>query len=114
MSSRDRMAIELQTKCYELKLKKLGDRVRDPGFWTGLVPELSITERSLATPIVTAALGPEELERYRHDLEAEGYVHTPPLFDDDELARFRRGIRAVVDADLPSVFACVFDELYRL
>lgn len=94
-------------------LRAHAGQVRDPAFWRGLNPQLTITERPLSVGIDPLRVDAAVAARSARQIVDEGYFHAPSVIPPARLAALRVGAERVVAAGLPSGFTCVDDEFYQ-
>jgi hypothetical protein len=94
-------------------LRAHAGQVRDPAFWRGLNPQLTITERPLSVGIDPLRVDAAVAARAARQIVDEGYFHAPSVIPPARLAALRVGAERVVAAGLPSGFTCVYDEFYQ-
>jgi len=81
-------------------------------FWERTAPFLTIEGDGL--PSLSSPLDPATMEKVSDVFWREGYLHLPPMFQDDVLAPIRRGIEALVVDGIHPAFIYVYDEPWRL
>lgn len=112
--SGDRVEASFRALRYVRTIARHGARLRDPGFWRELNPELTVSDEP---PIARARILDDrwagDAEAQTH-LRTEGFLVAPPIFDSDDCARLRAAVTRIVDAGLPPGCALVYDEIYRV
>lgn len=84
-----------------------------PDYWRALNPHLTISD----TPC--AHLAPLEIPQAvvddcRDQLASEGFFVTPPVITEARMAPVRRAITTLAEHEIPTGFACLYDEYYQL
>lgn len=92
---------------------RAADRLRSPEHWLALCPELSISDRP-CDPRNPGRSSREPTGDHLDALRRDGYFVVEPLVPEGETARLAGAAQRIWDAGYPSVFACVFDEFWRL
>ena len=112
--SGDRVEASFRALRYVRTIERHGARLRDPGFWRELNPELTVSDEP---PIAHARILDHRWAGDAHahtHLRTEGFLVAPPIFDSDDCARLRTAVTRIVDAGLPPGCALVYDEIYRV
>ena len=107
----EQLRADFDDQVYRAANGRYGARLSDPGFWRGLCPTLSITDHpfTAATRRQASALGGAEAL-----LARDGYFVTAPLIEEGERLPLVDAALRLQEAGLPSAFACVYDEYWRL
>lgn len=94
---------EVRTRC---------DRAREPEYWLGLCPEMSIGQ---TRPAIPAAGGPDTAARTAiGDYRAFGHCSVRDAFPVADMSRLRRAVESVSDAGWPKIFAFVYDDFWTI
>jgi hypothetical protein len=95
-----------------IAMQDLPHPICNPDFWRELNPGLSITES--AVPWSPLKFDPDELAEIAHDLQTEGYFQIGPLLPELEVFLMGTGIATLHEANIPAVFAFVYDEYWQV
>jgi hypothetical protein len=114
METRDSVERAFEDFCFRETLTRLGDRFRSPDFWRGFCPDLHNSHAPFARIREPYTIHSADAGQAREQLLTDGYFATRPIVTIEEAARLRRGIERMASANYPSVFACVYDEFWRL
>jgi hypothetical protein len=109
---REQLRADFDDQVFRAAIARYGRRLSDPGFWRDLCPGLTITDH----PFIPAPprRSPVDSTALESLLSQDGYLVTEPLVDEDERRPLVAAALRLQDAGLPSAFACVFDEYWRL
>jgi len=100
--------------CAVRHIERHWDEYRDPAFWTALNPHLTVS----ASPFTpdradVPALTPDVVGRALTQLDASGFLATPPLVPEARMAPIRRAMDTLAAHGIPTGFAAVYDQYYQ-
>jgi ectoine hydroxylase-related dioxygenase (phytanoyl-CoA dioxygenase family) len=88
------------------------ERFQDPTFWLELNSGLSIAPNP--QPWSTLKFSPERLAEINAELRTDGYFQLESLLPEIEVFLMAVGIESLFEADIPPIFAFVYDEYWQV
>jgi len=89
--------------CAVRHIERHWDEYRDPAFWTRLNPHLTVSANPFSADRADVpALTPDVVSRALTQLDASGFIATPPLVPDSRMAPIRRAMTSTTSVSRDS------------